>query len=57
MFRVDDSGRARTTTVVVAALNDSLAAIEAGLEAGDRLVLFPSSRVADGVQVVSRQDS
>ena len=57
VFRVDDSGRARTTTVVVAALNDSLAAIEAGLEAGDRLVLFPSSRVADGVQVVSRQDS
>lgn len=57
VFRVDQSGRARTVSVTVAALNDSLAAIETGLAAGDRLVLFPSGRVADGVQVTAREDS
>lgn len=50
VFRIS-GGRARLTAVQVGALTDRAAEITAGLKPGDRLVVFPSDRVRDGVGV------
>jgi len=62
LFRVGDdwalfvakSGRAALQRVTVGHQNGILAEISAGLEAGDRVVVHPSDRVADGVRIISR---
>jgi HlyD family secretion protein len=53
VFRVRD-GRAGMAPVDVGALTDREAEVRKGLKAGDRVVVFPSDKVDDGVQVVER---
>lgn len=53
VFRVAD-GRARLTPVEVGAMTDREAEIHKGLRDGERLVVFPSDKVADGVRVRER---
>lgn len=50
VFRIID-GRARLTPVQVGALTDREAEIVQGLRPGERIVVFPSDRVVDGVRV------
>lgn len=50
VFRIAD-GRARLTPVTVGAMTDREAEIRRGLRGGERLVVFPSDQVADGVRV------
>ena len=52
-FRVED-GIARLRRLRLGQMNDQAAQVLDGLAAGDRLVLHPSDRVADGVTVVAR---
>ncbi|RUV66632.1 MAG: HlyD family efflux transporter periplasmic adaptor subunit [Mesorhizobium sp.] len=47
-------GRARTSIVKIGQRNSRVAQIESGLAAGDRVVLHPSDRVADGARVQER---
>lgn len=54
VFRVADD-RARLTPVEVGALTDREAEIRKGLRGGERVVVFPSDRVRDGVRVQERQ--
>jgi HlyD family secretion protein len=54
VFRVAD-GRALLTPVEVGALTDREAEIRKGLRGGERVVVFPSDRVRDGVRVRARQ--
>lgn len=56
VFRIQD-GRARLTPVTVGALTDREVEVRQGLKAGDRVVVFPSDRVADGVRVRPRPDA
>ncbi|KQY35427.1 RND transporter [Caulobacter sp. Root487D2Y] len=53
VFRVAD-GRARLTPVEVGAMTDREAEIRKGLRGDERLVVFPSDKVADGVRVRQR---
>jgi HlyD family secretion protein len=53
VFAVRD-GRARATIIKVGQRNNRMAEVQSGLAAGDRVVLHPSDRVADGVTVVER---
>ncbi|MEO8114017.1 MAG: HlyD family efflux transporter periplasmic adaptor subunit [Phenylobacterium sp.] len=53
VFRITD-GRAHLTPVAVGALTDREAEIRGGLKPGDRVVVFPSDEVADGVRVEVR---
>jgi HlyD family secretion protein len=53
VFRIE-AGRARLRPVKVGALTDQDAEILSGLSAGERLVMFPSDRVRDGVAVQPR---
>ena len=53
VFVVDD-GRANAASVEVGHRNTIDAEITGGVEAGDRIVLHPSDRVADGVRVATR---
>jgi len=53
VFRIAD-GRARLTPVTVGAMTDREAEIRKGLRAGERLVVFPSDKVVDGVRVRER---
>ncbi len=54
VYKVVD-GRAQSTTVVIGHRNSSLAEVVSGIAAGDTVVLHPSDRVADGVNVEVRQ--
>lgn len=54
VFRIAD-GRARLTAVQVGAITDVEAEVPSGLAAGDRVVVFPSDRVRDGVRVRVRR--
>ena len=54
MFRVED-GRARRTPVTVGERSDIAAEIKSGLSPGDRVVVFPSGDVEDGVGVAERE--
>lgn len=53
VFRAAD-GRARLTPVEVGAITDDEAEIRKGLRPGERVVVFPSDKVADGVRVRDR---
>ncbi|ATC28487.1 efflux RND transporter periplasmic adaptor subunit [Caulobacter vibrioides] len=53
VFRVSD-GRAQLTLIAVGALTDREVEVRKGLKAGDRIVVFPSDKVDDGVQVAAR---
>lgn len=53
VFAVVD-GRARLRRVEIGARNEQFAEVRSGLEPGDRVVLWPSEHVADGVAVVPR---
>jgi len=50
-----EEGRARLRTVEVGALTDREAEIRAGVADGERIVVFPSDAVIDGVRVQGRQ--
>ena len=50
VFRIDH-GRARLTPVRIGAMTERDAEVLGGVEAGDRLVVFPSDLVRDGVKV------
>lgn len=53
VFTVKD-GRARTTLVKVDHRNDRMAEVVSGLSEGDRVILHPSDRIAEGVTVEER---
>ncbi|MDQ0466973.1 HlyD family secretion protein [Caulobacter ginsengisoli] len=53
VFRLED-GRARLVPVSVGAMTDAEAEIRSGLAAGDRVVVFPSDKVRDGVRLAAR---
>jgi HlyD family secretion protein len=53
VFLVKD-GRARATVVELAHRNNQLAEVLSGLVAGDRVVLHPGDRIADGARVSER---
>lgn len=53
VFRAD-GGRARLTVVDIGAMTDKEAEIRKGLKAGDRVVVFPSDKVGDGVRLRDR---
>lgn len=54
VFRIVDR-RARLTPVKVGALTDDEAEIRGGLKAGERVVVFPTDKVLDGVRVRERK--
>lgn len=54
VFVVDADGRARLRVVELGARNTRHAAVLGGLLAGDRVILYPSDRIADGVRVARR---
>lgn len=51
VFAVGSDGRARKVAVRVGHLNDESAEVLGGLSAGDKVVLHPGEKVADGVKV------
>ncbi|MEQ8787807.1 MAG: HlyD family efflux transporter periplasmic adaptor subunit [Pirellulaceae bacterium] len=53
VFR-DDSGVAALRTVEIGRRNPLEVEIVSGLEAGDRVIIYPSDRIEDGASVVSR---
>jgi len=54
VFRVEQ-GKARLRAVQVGALTDTVAEILGGLAAGDKLIVYPSDQVRDGVAVKARR--
>lgn len=54
VFRIVD-GRARLTPVRVGTLTDREAEVSQGLHVGDRVVVFPSDQIRDGVRVKPRR--
>jgi HlyD family secretion protein len=50
VFVIED-GRARRRDVVVAHRNDDSAEVVGGLSEGERVILFPSEAIEDGVSV------
>lgn len=54
VFVVDADNRARLRTVVLGARNTRHAAVMDGLAEGDRVVLHPSDRIAEGVKIAAR---
>lgn len=55
VFRMRGS-RARLTPIEVGRFNTSAAQITGGLEVGDRVILHPSDRIADGTLIEARGD-
>lgn len=53
VFSVTPSGRARQTIVTVGHRNETFTEILHGLEANDRVVLYPSDAVTDGVRLAA----
>lgn len=53
VFRLEQ-GKARLRRVEIGALTDSVAEVMSGVEAGDRVVVYPSDKVRDGVAVKGR---
>ncbi|MGZ3279602.1 MAG: efflux RND transporter periplasmic adaptor subunit [Caulobacteraceae bacterium] len=53
VFRLEQ-GKARLRPIQVGALTDTVAEVLTGLKPGDRLVVYPSDQVRDGVAVKSR---
>ncbi len=56
VFAVRD-GVARLISLEIGQNNGAVAEVRAGLEAGDRVVLYPSDRIQDGIRVVQRTTS
>jgi HlyD family secretion protein len=54
VFTLDEDGRARLTAVEIGAMNDEMAVVRRGLQAGAEVVLHPSDRISDGVRVRAR---
>lgn len=52
---VAKEGRARVANVGVGHRNNRVAEVVAGLSAGDRVILHPSDRISDGVEVTTRK--
>jgi len=50
VYRVED-GRARLRAVQIGTMNDHDAAVLAGVEPGDRVIVYPSDEIRDGVRV------
>jgi HlyD family secretion protein len=50
----DDNGLAKTVPVSIGHRNNRIAEVLSGLAAGDRVVLHPSDRIADGKRVAQR---
>ncbi|MBH5398847.1 efflux RND transporter periplasmic adaptor subunit [Bradyrhizobium sp. CNPSo 4010] len=50
----DENGRAKMTLVQIGHRNGRMAEIWSGLAAGDRVVLHPSDRIADGIRIAPR---
>ena len=48
-------GRAELRTVELLRRSGSFAAVTAGVEPGERVIVYPSDRVAAGVRVVARE--
>jgi HlyD family secretion protein len=46
-----DGGRARLRPVALLARSGGWAALGAGVAAGDRVILYPGDRIADGVRI------
>lgn len=54
VFRVDADERARAATVRLGRMNDQWAQVVQGLMPGDRVILHPGDKVAEGVRVRAR---
>jgi len=54
VFRVDANGRARAATARLGRMNDQWAQVVQGLMPGDRVILHPGDKVAEGVRVRAR---
>jgi HlyD family secretion protein len=54
VFVVGDDGRVRVQEVVLGARNPMIAAVMAGLQEGQRVVLHPPDTLADGMRVAER---
>lgn len=50
LFVIED-GRARLRKVKIGHINDTFGEVEAGVKAGDQVILHPGDKVADGVKV------
>ena len=50
----DENGRAKTVPVNIGHRNGRMAEVLSGLAAGDRVVLHPSDRIADGGRIAQR---
>jgi HlyD family secretion protein len=51
---VEREGRAALTDLEVIRSNGLMAAVEAGVMAGDRVVLYPGAEIDDGVRIIAR---
>lgn len=54
VFVVDEDDRARERRITIGHRNTRHAEVLTGLEKGERVVVYPSDRVADGVRLVAR---
>jgi HlyD family secretion protein len=52
VYRIEN-GRARLRTVQIGTMNDRDAAVLAGVDPGDRVIVYPSDEIRDGVRVRS----
>jgi HlyD family secretion protein len=55
VFVADEDGIARLRHITPGTRDGSFAIVEDGLEAGERVILYPSDRIADGVPVTARE--
>ncbi|RVT86518.1 efflux RND transporter periplasmic adaptor subunit [Rhodobacteraceae bacterium CCMM004] len=53
---VEQDGRARVRTVDIGRMGQTKAEVLGGLDIGERVILHPNDRIADGVGVVARSD-
>jgi HlyD family secretion protein len=54
VFTVDETSHARLRKVIIGHMNDQEAEVLGGLSVGDKVLLHPSDKVADGVKVAER---
>ena len=55
VFVADENGIARLRRIIPGTRDGSFAIVEGGLEAGERVILYPSDRISDGVPVTARE--
>lgn len=55
VFFLDGNGRVRLKQVAIGHMNDEEAEVLGGLSAGDKVVLHPSDKIADGKKVAERR--